>query len=517
MVALGILLSRLLGLVRNRVFAHYFGTSDAADAFNAAFRIPNFLQNLFGEGVLSASFIPVYAGLRARGEHEEARRVAGAVAGLLALVSSLLVLAGVLLTPWLIAVIAPGFHGEKRELTIRLVRILFPGAGLLVLSAWCLGVLNSHRRFFLSYAAPVLWNLAIIAAIVARGSLGQFALAEVAAWGAVLGSLLQLGVQLPTVVRLLGGRIGGVGWRGPPVAKVLRNFGPVFVGRGVVQISAYVDTVLASLLPTGAVAALSYAQVLYTLPVSLFGMSVSAAELPTMSGATGSTAERAEFLRGRLGGGLRQIAFFVVPSAVAFLALGDVITGALYQSGEFTPGTTLYVWGILAGSAVGLLASTMGRLYASTYYALEDTRTPLRYGLIRVVLTVGLGYLCALPLPRALGIDQRWGAAGLTASAGIAGWLEFLLLRRTLNARIGVTGLPLPLTARLWTAAAAGAAAAWILRAAIPVRQPVAEAVLLLGTYGGIYLLVTARLGVSEAAAVLRRLGLREPGAGRAG
>ena len=517
MVALGILLSRLVGLVRNRVFAHYFGTSDAADAFNAAFRIPNFLQNLFGEGVLSASFIPVYAGLRARGEHEEARRVAGAVAGLLALVTSLLVLAGVLLTPWLIAAIAPGFQGEKRELTIRLVRILFPGAGLLVLSAWCLGVLNSHQRFFLSYAAPVLWNLAIIASLLARGSLGQFALAEVAAWGAVLGSLLQFAVQLPTVVRLLGGRIAGIGWHGPPVAAVLRNFGPVFVGRGVVQISAYVDTVLASLLPTGAVAAVSYAQVLYTLPVSLFGMSVSAAELPAMSSATGSDAERAAYLRGRLGAGLRQIAFFVVPSAVAFLALGDVIAGALYQSGEFTRSTTLYVWGILAGSAVGLLASTMGRLYASTYYALQDTRTPLRYGIVRVALTVGLGYLFALPLPRALGLDPRWGAAGLTASAGIAGWLEFLLLRRTLNARIGVTGLSLPLTAKLWTAAVAGAAAAWILRAAIPVRHPVGEATLLLGAYGGIYLLVTARLGVSEAAALLRRLQPREPGTGRAG
>jgi putative peptidoglycan lipid II flippase len=184
MVAAGILLSRLVGLIRNRVFAHYFGTSDAADAFNAAFRIPNFLQNLFGEGVLSASFIPVYAGLRARVEEAEARRVASAVAALLGLVTAVLVLAGVLLTPWLIAVIAPGFGGEKREVTIRLVRVLFPGAGLLVLSAWCLGVLNSHRRFFLSYSAPVLWNVAIIASLVAFGDgTGQYRLAELVAWG----------------------------------------------------------------------------------------------------------------------------------------------------------------------------------------------------------------------------------------------------------------------------------------------------------------------------------------------
>src|SRR5712664_2028576 len=154
MVGSGILISRIVGLIRQRVFAYYFGTSAAKDAFDAAFKIPNFLQNVFGEGALSASFIPVYANLLAEGDEEEATRVAGAVLTLLALAVSLLVLAGVIATPYLIDVIAPGFEGEKRELTIRLVKIFFPGAGLLVMSAWCLGVLNSHRKFFLSYTAP---------------------------------------------------------------------------------------------------------------------------------------------------------------------------------------------------------------------------------------------------------------------------------------------------------------------------------------------------------------------------
>src|SRR5436305_808390 len=149
LVAAGIFLSRIAGLIREHVFAHYFGNSDAADVFRAAVRIPNFLQNLFGEGVLSASFIPVYARLRALGEDDEASDVADAIATLLALVTSVLVLIGVLATPFIIDAIAPGFHGAKRELTIRLVRILFPGAGLLVMSAWCLGILNSHRKFFL--------------------------------------------------------------------------------------------------------------------------------------------------------------------------------------------------------------------------------------------------------------------------------------------------------------------------------------------------------------------------------
>src|ERR671921_854978 len=228
LIAAGILLSRVAGLIRLRVFSHYFGiTSEAADAFNAAFRIPNFLQNLFGEGVLSASFIPVYARLLGRGEEEDARRVAGAVFSLLAVASALLVLLGVVLTPALIGLIAPGFAGSKREITIRLVRILFPGAGLLVLSAWCLGVLNSHRRFFLSYTAPVLWNVAIIGTLLVFGnSVHGYDLAGYTAWGSVAGSALQFGVQLPLVLRLLGRLNLDFQRRSAAVRTVLRNFGP---------------------------------------------------------------------------------------------------------------------------------------------------------------------------------------------------------------------------------------------------------------------------------------------------
>jgi putative peptidoglycan lipid II flippase len=434
--------------------------------------------------------------------------VAGAVFSLLALVTALLVLIGVLLTPLLIDVIAPGFEGEKREITITLVRILFPGAGLLVLSAWCLGVLNSHGRFFLSYAAPVLWNLTIIATLIWFGrSARGYRLAEIVAWGSVAGSALQFAIQLPPVLRLLQGVELGVARQLTSVRAVIGNFVPVFIGRGVVQISAYVDTVLASLLPTGAVAALSYAQVLYTLPVSLFGMSVSAAELPAMSSVGGDADERAAALRGRLDRGLRQIAFFVVPSAVAFLSLGDVVAGAVFQSGAFTRATTVYVWGILAGSAVGLLASTMGRLYASTYYALQDTRTPLRFATLRVVLTVVLGYLFAIPLPGVLGIDQRWGVAGLTASAGLAGWVEFLLLRRTLNARIGRTGVPLPFMVKLWLSALASAAAAWVVKLALYPGHPLVLALFSLGMYGAAYFAVAASLGVPQAVRLLAKIG----------
>jgi putative peptidoglycan lipid II flippase len=510
LVATGILLSRIAGLVRQHFLARYLGLSDAADAFNAAFRIPNFLQNLFGEGVLSASFIPVYARLRANGEEEEASRVASAVLSLLAVATSVLVLAGIAATPILIAVIAPGFTGAKRELTITLVRILFPGAGLLVMSAWCLGVLNSHRRFLISYSAPIVWNIAIITALVWRGGLvPEFDLAVVAAWASVVGSAAQLLVQLPTVMTLL--RHFRPRWDtvSANVRTVVTNFLPVFVGRGVVQISGYIDAVIASLLGTGALAALTNAQALYMLPVSLFGMSVSAAELPAMSSAVGDSADVAEYLRSRLDGGLRRIAFLVIPSAMAFLALGDILAGALFQSGRFTKADSVYVWSILAGSAVGLLASTLGRLYASTYYALRDTRTPLRYAIVRVVLTSGLGYLFALPLPKLIGIDAHWGVAGLTASAGIAGWVEFALLRRTLNARIGRTGLAASLVARLWLAAAVAAAAAWGVKLLVGPRPALILAALTIVPYGLVYFASTAALGIPEVRTMYDRIARR--------
>jgi putative peptidoglycan lipid II flippase len=507
LVGAGILISRIVGLIRQRVFAHYFGTSAAGDAFSAAFRIPNFLQNIFGEGALSASFIPVYAKLLAHNDEEEATHVANAVLGILALAISLIVLTGVLGTPYLISAIAPGFKGETRELTIRLVRILFPGAGLLVLSAWCLGVLNSHHRFFMSYTAPVAWNLAMIASLLVFGRrVGQFPLAEYVAWGSVIGSALQFGVQWPTVSRLVRRIRPTLDVAGDHVKTVVRNFFPVFMSRGVVQISAFVDAILASFLPEGSVVALTYAQSLYTLPVSLFGMSVSAAELPAMSRAIGSSQEVADVLRHRLDEGLRRIAFFIVPSSMAFLALGDVIAAVLYQTGQFKHDAAIFVWGILAGSTVGLLASTLGRLYSSTYYALHDTRTPLRYAIVRVTLTTVLGYLCALPLPRLLGIDAKWGVAGLTASAGIAGWIEFALLRRSLNRRIGRTGLSASYVSKLWLAALLAAGIGWGFKFLLGELQPIPLAAVVLGGYGVAYFGVTYFLGVPEAKAVISRV-----------
>ncbi len=497
--------------------ARYLGAGLAADAFNAAFRIPNLLQNLFGEGVLSASFIPEYAGLLGRGDENEATRLAGAIAGMLALIASIIVALGVYTAPWLVAIIANGFTGEKRELTVLLTRILFPGAGLLVFSAWCLGILNSHRRFFISYTAPVFWNLAMIGTLIFfHKGRTEVQLAIYLAYGSVVGSALMFAVQLPQVMALARGIRPRLTAASESVRSVVRNFIPAFVGRGVVQLSAYVDAWLASYLGNGAVSSFSYAQALYVLPISLFGMAISAAELPAMSRATGTTAEIGAYLRGRLSDGLDRIAYFIVPSAIAFLALGDLIVLVLFQSGKFQRGNTIWVWQILIGSTVGILASTMGRLYSSTFYALRDTRTPLRYAAVRVILTTGLGYFFALVLPGLLGVDRKLGAAGLTASAGLAGWVEFYLLRREMDKRIGRTRLVPARMLRLWGAALAGAAIPWAYKFVADWGAPILSAhetavrsklmaLALLCLYGLTYLGITAAFGIPEAKNVFDR------------
>jgi putative peptidoglycan lipid II flippase len=283
------------------------------------------------------------------------------------------------------------------------------------------------------------------------------------------------------------------------VRRVLGSFATVVVGRGVVQISAFVDQAISTFLGSGVMAAMTSASSINMLPISLFGMAISASELPALSRIAGSNPDETSTrqLSTRLNAGLEQIAFFIVPSSVAFFALGNVIVAALYQTGAFTRADSNYVWAILAGSGVGLLASTFGRLYASTYYALGDTKSPLRFALVRLLLTAVLGVASAFLLPGALGLAPRWGAVALTASAGVAGWIEFHLLRRTMNKRLGPTGVSVLGMLKLWVAAGLAAAIAgvveWALANAV---GPIPTAVLALGTYGAGYFALTALMRV---------------------
>jgi len=287
------------------------------------------------------------------------------------------------------------------------------------------------------------------------------------------------------------------------VRQVIVTSLPVVFTRGVVQVSAFIDNAIASFLGTGAVSAFTNATQLYQLPVALFGMAVSSASLPSMS--TAVAASLPDAMRTRLTSGQETIAALVVPSMVAFLAFGDVMVALLLERGHFTHADTLYVWSILAGSAVGLLATTVGRLYSAAFYALGDTRTPTQIAILRVVLVGGLGYLLALPLPRLLGIPLIWGAAGLSVSAGMAGWVEFALLRHALSRRLGPVTIPAGIIGRAWLAAAAAASVATLLRWVVAPHWIILRGLLILGVYGTLYLALAQWAGILASVDLLRR------------
>jgi len=499
-VALGILLSRLAGLIRERVFAHFFGASFHADVWRAALRLPNVLQNLLGEGTLSASFIPLYSRFLAGGREEDARRFAGAVLGLLSVTTGGIVLVGWAVAPWVVPLFIPRWEPEKQALTVQVVRILLPMTGVLVLSAWALGVLNTHRRFLLSYAAPVLWNLAMIAAVVggaAIWALPDTPLLLALAWGALAGGVLQLLVMLPLTLRLLGGLRLSLSALVPGVREGVRNLVPVVAARGVVNLSGYVDLFLAALLVEGAVGILGYSQVLYLLPISLFGMSVAVAELPELSrereGAGGEALPR---LRKRVDDGLAQVGFFIVPSTLVYLFFGDLVVAALFQTGAFGAPEVAATHAVLAAYALGLMASARSRLLSSAWFALGDTGTPARIAGVRVLLSTAAGALLMFPLDQVGPGELRLGAAGLALGASLGAWLEFTLLERRLEERLGEAAPRGGHTLRLLAAGAVGVAGGWV--ASLPLRplHPLVAAPGTLLVFGVLFLALTRALGV---------------------
>ena len=525
-VASGIALSRLAGLVRESLLRSVLALGPAADAFAAALRIPNLLQNLLGEGSLSASFIPVYSRLLGEGRDDEAGRVAGAVAGLLTALAGGLVVVAIVLARPITVLLAPGFEGRRLDLTVDLMRITTGGLGLLVLSAWCLGVLNSHRRFFLPYVAPVLWNAAQIA-VLAAAAFGDWSPRQAAvalAWGLVAGGALQFGVQALAVWRLAPDLRPSLGRGIPAVAEVRRRFGPAVLGRGVLQLSGYLDLVLASLLVTGAVAGLLSAQMLYGLPIALFATSVAAAELPEMSRPEGRLrlAERALAAR-------RRTAFFVAFSTVAYLVLGEAIVGALFGWGAFDTDDARVVALVLAAYSLGLPAVASSRIHQNTLYAMGDTAGPARIAALRVALAVAVGVTLMFPLdriavhgavlgsvateggwfgPLGSGIrsgspDPHLGAMGLALGSAMAAWMELALLAR--RCRTALPGLPGPsaVMSRLAPATAVAVVVALAVRWGMSGLPDVALAPLGLLLAGSAYVLVARATGVAEADLVL--------------
>jgi putative peptidoglycan lipid II flippase len=463
----------------------------AADAYAAAIKIPNVLRNLLGEGSLSAAFVPVYSSLLKgdRAESEAPALLARRVLGRLVLLAGVLSALGVALAPWLTRIVAPGFDAEASALTTQLVRILFPMAGVMILAAWCLGVLTSHRRFFLPFAAPVLWNLAQVAGLLLGARFGWSPLIRVLAWSTLAGSLLQLGVQLPTARRLARGVRPLLDRGSEPVRRVMRNMVPVAASQGIFQLASFADVILASFLPAGAVVGLYYAQRLAYLPLSLFGVSVAAAALPEMSRQTGP-----EALRSRLVNGFFQILYFVLPAAIA-LAVRIV-----FQRGAFDEYSTQLVSGILIAYAVGLVATSSVKLFAGGFHAMQDTRTPMRFAAISVASGIALG-ASAMLLMRGAGYGAL-SAAGLALGGSLGAWLNLLLLWSGLHRRVGVLfeNAALRPLVRLCVAALAGAAAGSVARLALTARihseTTIGAAAVLTGTLlaaGVVYLSIVRR------------------------
>ena len=535
LVSAGILLSRIAGLIRAKATAFYLGNGIAADAISFAVRIPNLLQNLLGEGVLSASFIPVYAELNET-DKAEAGRVAGAVFGLLAAVSTGLAVVMVTFAEPIVDVIAGGLSGTSRDLTVILLRIVAPGTAVLVLSAWCLGVLNTHRHFFLSYVSPVLWNAAQIVLLIAGGLAGwrRIGLAEALAWGVVVGGVLQFAVQLPSVRRLEPNLKLSLRHDLPGVRETLRRFGPAVLGRGVVQLSAFVDLALAAQLAVGARSGLDQAQVLYLLPISLFAMSVAAAELPELAR---SQAKGGGLATGRVVRGLGRIQFFVAFTAMAYLLAGQDIVGAVFQGGSFGTDSTRLVGTILATYALGIPAVAASRMLQNVAYAFGDTKGPARIAGVRVLVAGTIGFGLMFPLdewavstegmvitdpvevtaaedeldlvPDATGSDRddllRLGAVGLAAGSAIASWIEFGLLRARVRTHLPelAVGPPLlrPLPSLL-PSAGIMLSTGWLTSE----LHPLISAPLVLGLGGLTYVGVAHTLGAPEARALTRSI-----------
>ncbi|MDX1421377.1 MAG: lipid II flippase MurJ, partial [Rubricoccaceae bacterium] len=441
----------------------------------------------------------------------------------------------VLLPGWLNddALVAAGeLSVDRFELAVATVRYTFPMAGVLVLFAWGLGVLNSHRRFFLPYVAPVVWNAAIIGGLVLAGFLyfddplavGAMEIVPVgpsnrllfaALIGALLGGVLQFAVLLPGVAKELKGFRPSLSTRVEGVRPSLRAFVPVVLGRGAYQLSGYLDTFLAGFLAAGAIAAQNTALMLYLLPISLFGMSVAASELPELSRI--SRDELEAFLT-RVRASLGQILFMVVPTAVGYLLFGYLIVGAFFQTGRFGVSDTWLVALVLGAYSLGLLATTATRLLQNAFYALSDTKTPAKIAVGRLAASAAVGAALMLLLDRltvegVLGVATegnplRLGAVGLALGASVGAWIELALLTRALHRHAPAFRLPWRRAGEMVGVALVAALPPLLLRWGLPegLLHVILEALAVVGLYGLIYLGLGVVLGFEEGEAWTGRL-----------
>lgn len=501
LVTVGIVLSRLAGLIRQVVTAHFFGTTGFADVLRVSFQVGNITQNLLGEGTLSASFIPVYAKLRGQKRDREAVHFALSALGILLLMTAVASTLGSLLAPQLTTLIAGGFDPDKVEATARVVRIVFPMTGLLALSAWGLGVLNAHGQFLLPYTAPVVWSLAQIAAMAVVGGLMHYEgepLAIAVAWGALAGAALQLCVLLPSARRLLGGLGPRLDTKDPGVREAARRLPAALLGRGVIQLSGLVDAYLVSFVGSGANAIFGYTQTLYLLPMALLGTGEAAASLPAMARETaGDPEELRRRVRDRLGASLARVAVLTLPTMAGFALLGRELITVLFQGGRFDRESTDRVVPVLATYGLALLANAMGRVLTTTCYALGDTRRPAQYAVYRVIVST----VVAVALLRPLGL------IGVVIGAVAAAWIELFALGLHLRRELGGLGLEQVRFGRVLAlsvaSVGAGVLVSWALPAAL-MEQRLGSALALVAA-GAAFAVVAPALGLFDVRSLLRR------------
>jgi len=449
-------LSRLMGLVREQVFAAQFGAGFAVDAFQVAFRVPNLLRDLFAEGAMSAAFVPTLTRANQEGGPQAGLRLANLVINFLLVVVSGLCLLGILAAPWIVGVLAPGFGDVpgKLALTTLMTQIMTPFLLLVSLAAAVMGVLNTRRIFFIPAVAPVLFNLGLIVAGYAIAPfMPRFGLEPIVgmAFGALLGGAGQLAIQLPAL------RAQGFRWRpelsfrDPGVIRVVSLMAPASIGIAAAQVNVFTSTFLASTLQQGSVSWLNYAYRLMQLPIGLFGVAIATVTLAEVS--RHAAAKNMADLKDTLRLSLRLVFFLTIPATLVLMAMAAPIVSLLYEHGKFTAGDTLQTAHALWAYAVGLAAFSAVRVMVPAFYSLDMARVPVTISMITIGATVGLYFLLMGPLQH----------SGLALATSIGSMLNFALLFAALRRRLGALGAGALAAAagRILLASALAAGAGW--------------------------------------------------------
>ncbi len=502
-VSMMTMLSRVLGFLRDVVFARVFGAGATFDAFVVALRIPNMLRRFFAEGSFSLAFVPVLAQYREKQDAASLKALIDAAAGTLGAVVALVVGLGMLLVPGLVLVFAPGFADDPatRELTGQLLRITFPYALLISLTAFCGSILNAHQRFALPAVTPVLLNVCLIAA--ALWGAQWFAQPVVAlAWGVLIAGVLQLLIQLPALAGLRLLPKPTVVWRHPGVVRIRQLMLPTLFGSSVAQINILIDTLMASLVAAGAVSWLYYSDRLMEFPLGVFGVAISTVMLPTLSRRFVSD-ELAAFNQ-TVDWGMKMAVLIALPAAAGLALLAVPITSTLYFHGQFSLEATQMSAASLAAYAAGLPAFIMVKVLAPAYYARQDTKTPVKIAVLAMVTNIVLNIAFVVVLTRwSLGIPPH---AGIALASSLAGYLNAAMLYRGLQAvreqSPAATGWKRHTVAVLVAVLSMGIAVLWLAGEgpwwlAADTLDRIGRLALTIGSGAAIYLLLVTVLGVS--------------------